>query len=192
MLGRIVVSHIPLNNPKPIIIIPPMHVTTELITSMKSSGAGQFYIDLVDGSYKRHRERIAGVVSVQATTKGTMKSFGPRWWIIPHIALVRILSHVSMKPEIHLSKRLSALPSRVAEMGRPNLIMLRTVISQIAKAFAGKTDQIPPPGKVRGMTYDEIETVLRFRVRKLAWLKHYLWSTFTTTENIEKVIMCEY
>jgi len=42
-------------------------------------------------------------------------------------------------------------------MGRPNLIMLRTVISEFAKAFSGKTDRIPPPEKVKRMTYDQIE-----------------------------------
>jgi len=39
MLQQTIVSHIPFNNPKPIINIPPMHVTTELVTLMKSSGA---------------------------------------------------------------------------------------------------------------------------------------------------------
>jgi hypothetical protein len=50
MLRRTKVSHIPFKNPKPINNIPPMHVTTELVTFRKSSRARQFYINLVDGS----------------------------------------------------------------------------------------------------------------------------------------------
>jgi hypothetical protein len=42
MLWRIMVSHIPFKSPKPIINIPSMHVTAELGTFTKSSGAGQF------------------------------------------------------------------------------------------------------------------------------------------------------
>jgi hypothetical protein len=57
------VSRIPFKNPKPIFNIPPMHVTTELLTFTKSSGAGQFYINLLDGSYKMLRDRITGVAS---------------------------------------------------------------------------------------------------------------------------------
>jgi hypothetical protein len=52
MLRRTMLSHIPFKNPKPIINIPPLHVTTELVTLMMFSGALQFYINLVDGSYK--------------------------------------------------------------------------------------------------------------------------------------------
>jgi len=40
MLRRTMVSHIPFKNPKPIINIPPMNLTTELVTLTKSSGAG--------------------------------------------------------------------------------------------------------------------------------------------------------
>jgi hypothetical protein len=50
------VRHIRFKNPKPIINIPRMHLTTELVIFTKSSGAGQFYIPLVDGSDKRLRE----------------------------------------------------------------------------------------------------------------------------------------
>jgi len=56
MLQRTTVSHIPFKNPKPIINIPPMHLTTELDIFTKSTGAGQFYIHLVDGSNKGLRE----------------------------------------------------------------------------------------------------------------------------------------
>jgi hypothetical protein len=78
MLRRTMVSHIPFKNPKPIINIPPIHVTTKLVTFTKSSGAGKFYINLVDGSYKGLRERITGVASAQATTTGKTKPFDPR------------------------------------------------------------------------------------------------------------------
>jgi len=156
------VSHIPFKNPKPIINIPPMHVTTELVTFMKSSGAGQFYIDLADSSYKGLRERITGVASAQATTMCKMKPFGPRWRFIWLISIVLILGPASMDPEISSSKRLWSLPSGVPDTGRLNLIMLRTVISKFGKAFLGKTDRIPPPVKFKGMTYDQIEAALRF------------------------------
>jgi hypothetical protein len=104
MLRRTMVSHIPFKNPKPIINIPPMHVTTELVTFTKSSGAGQFYINLVDGSYKGLRERITGVASAQATTMGKTKPFGPRWRFIRLISIALILGPASMDPEISSSK----------------------------------------------------------------------------------------
>jgi len=45
ILRRTIVSHILFKNPKPIINIPRIHVTTELVTFTKSYGAGQFYIN---------------------------------------------------------------------------------------------------------------------------------------------------
>jgi len=98
------VRHIPCKNPKPIINIPPMHVTTKLVTFMKSSGAGQFYINLVDGSYKALRERITGVASAQATMMGKTKPFGPRWQFIRLISIALILGPALMDPEISSSK----------------------------------------------------------------------------------------
>jgi len=64
------VSHIPFNNPKPIINILPTQVTSVLVRFTKSSGAGLFCINLVDGSYKGLIEKIIGVSSMQATTMG--------------------------------------------------------------------------------------------------------------------------
>jgi len=192
MLRRTMVSHNPFKNPKPIINIPPTHVTTELVSFTKPSGAGKFYLTLVDGSYKGLRERITGVASAQATTMGTTKPFGPCWRFIRPISIVLILGHASMDPEISSSKPLWALPSGVADTGRPNMIMLRTVISEFQKAFPGKIDRIPPPEKVKGMTYDQIEAALPFGDPKLAWLKHYLRNTFTAKDNGEKVILCVY
>jgi hypothetical protein len=186
------VSHIPIKNPKPIINIPPIDVTTELVTFMKPPGAGQFYINFVDGSYKVLRERISGVASAQATTMGKTKPFGPRWRFIHLIPLAHILGPASMDPEISSSKQLWILPSGVADRGRPNLIMLRMVISEFAKAFPGKTDGIPPPETVKGMRYDQIEAALRFGAPKLAWLKHYLPNTLTATDNGEKEILWVY
>jgi len=46
-------------------------------------------------------------------------------------------------------------------MGRPNLIMLHMVFSEFGKAVPGKTDQIPPSEKGKGMTYDQNKAVLR-------------------------------
>jgi hypothetical protein len=73
-----------------------------------------------------------------------------------------------MVMEISLSKRYRLFPSGVADMGRLNLIMLRTVISEFAKAFPGKTDQKPSPGTVKSMTSDHIKAALRFGAPKLA------------------------
>jgi hypothetical protein len=192
MLRRTMVSHIPFKNPKPIINIPPMHVTTELVTFTKSSGAGKFYINLVDGSYKGLRERITGVASAQATTTGKTKPFAPRWRFIRLISIALILGPALMDPEISSLKRLWKLPSRVGDTSRPNLIMLRTVISEFAKAFPGKTDRIPPPEKVKGMTYDQIEAALRLGAPKLACLKQYLRNTLTAKDNGEEVILWVY
>jgi hypothetical protein len=192
MLWQTMVSHILFKNPKPIINIPPMHVTTELVTFTKFSGAGQFYINFVDGSYKGLRQRITGVASAQATMIGKTKPFGPRWRFNRHIAIALILGPASMDPGISSSNGIWTLPSRDADTGRPNLIMLRTVISEFAKAFPGKTDRIPPPDNVKGMTYDQIEAALRFGAPKMAWLKHYLRNTFTAKDIGEKVVLWEY
>ena len=91
-LQRTMMSHIPFKNPKPIFNIPPLHVTTKLVTFTKSSGAGQFYIDLVDGRYTGLRERSTGVASTQATTMGNTKRFGPHWGCISLISVVLFLA----------------------------------------------------------------------------------------------------
>jgi hypothetical protein len=91
MLQRTMVRHIPHKNPKPTINIPLMHVTTELVTFTKSSGAAQFNINLVDSSYKGLRASITRVPSIQATKMRKMKPFGPWWWFIRHISVLRIL-----------------------------------------------------------------------------------------------------
>jgi len=116
---------------------------------------------------------------------GQKKPYGPRWRFIRLLSIALILGPASMDPEISSSKRLWTLPSGVADMGRPNLSMQRTVISGFPKAFPGKTDRIPPPDKVKGMTYDQIEAALRFGAPKLAWLKHYLRNTLTAKDNGE-------
>jgi hypothetical protein len=169
-----------------------MHVTTELVTFTKSSGAGKYYIILVDGCYKGLRERITEVASAQATTTGMTKPFGPGWRFIRFISVALMLGPASMDSEISSSKRLWELPSGVANTGRPNLIMLRTVISEFAKASEGKTDRIPPPEKVKGMAYDQIEAALRLGAPQLAWLKHYLRNTLMAKDNGEKVIQWVY
>ena len=179
-------------NPQPIINIPAMPVTTEPVTFTKSSGAGQFYMDLVDGSYKGHRERITGVASMQATMMGKIKTFGPCWRFICLISRTLILGSASMDLEISSSKQLLKLPSRAADRGRPKQILLSTVISEFAKAFPGKLDQIPLPQKVHGMTFDQIEAALQFWAPKLAWPKQYLWNTLPAKDNGEKVILWVY
>jgi hypothetical protein len=64
--------------------------------------------------------------------------------------------------------------------------MLRKVISEFAKDFPGKTDQIPPPATVKSMTYDQIEAGLRFGAPTLAWLKQYLRNSLTAKDDGEK------
>jgi hypothetical protein len=137
MLRQTMVSYIPFENPKPIINIRPMYGTTELVTFMKSSGAGHIYINSVDGSYKGLRERFTGVASTQATAIGKTNTFGSGWWFIYLISVAFNLGPASMDPDISSSKQLGSLTSGVAHMGRPNLMMLRTVISEFAvKAYA--------------------------------------------------------
>jgi len=144
---------------------------------------------LVDGSREELRQRMTGVASAQATMMGKTMPIGPRWLFIclSIVALIRGTS--SMDPEISLSKWVSSLPSMVVDRGRPNLIRLRMVISEFAKALPGKTDQIPSAEKIKGMTYDQIEAALRLRASKLAWLKYYLQNTLTAKDNGEKVIL---
>jgi hypothetical protein len=134
------VSHVPFKNQKPIFDIAPTHVTTELVTFKTSTGAGQFYINLVDGSYKGRRERITRIATAEARTMGKTTPFGVHWRFIRLISGVLILAPASMDPEICSSKRLWTFPSGVADTGRPNLLMLRTVISKFAQAFPRKTD----------------------------------------------------
>jgi hypothetical protein len=155
-------SHVPFKNQKPIIDIAPTHVTTELVTFTTSTGAGQFYIDLVDGSYKVRRERITRIATTEARTMGKTTPFGIRWRFLRIISGVLILAPASMDPEISLSTQFWSLPFTVADRGKLNLTMLRMVISECAKASPGKTDQIPPPQNVEGMMYHQINTAFRF------------------------------
>jgi len=172
--------------------IPPMHVTTELVIFTESSGAGQFYIHLVDGGYTWLRERITGVSSMPAATMGKTKPSGPQWWLIHFISIAVILGPTSIGPETSSSNGLWKFPSGVADIGRPNLIMLMMVISAVAKAFPRKTDQISLPEKVKGMTYVQIKAALRFGAPKLSWLKQYHQNTLTAKDNGEKVILWVY
>ena len=50
--------------------------------------------------------------------------------------------------------------------------MLRTVISECAKAFPGKTEGMPPRENITGMTYDQIKAALQIGPPKMAWLKY--------------------
>jgi hypothetical protein len=104
MQRRTSFCHIPFKNPKPIINITLMHVITKLVTFTKSTGAGQFYSNLVDASYRRLRERITQVASLQATTTGKTWTFGPHWQLIRLISVGLILALASMDPEILTSR----------------------------------------------------------------------------------------
>ena len=192
MLRQTMVSQIPFKNPKPIINIPSMSSTTKLVTFIKYPGAGQCYINLLACRYMGLRERITGVASAQATMMGKMKPFGPHWWFSRHMSVALILGPASMDPEISSLKRSLSLPSIVADTGRPNLPTLRTVISEFAKAFPGKTDQIPLPEMVRVMKDHHIEAALQVGAPKLACLKHYLWNILTAKDNGETVILGVY
>jgi hypothetical protein len=123
---------------------------------------------------------------------GKRKPFGPRWRIIRLTSIALILGTASMDTEISSSKQLSTLPPDVADTRRPNLIMIRTVISEFVKAFPEKTDRIPWPEKVKGMTYVQIEAALQFEAPKLAWLKNYFRNTLKAKDNGEKVILWVY
>ena len=65
-------------------------------------------------------------------------------------------------------------------------------MSEFAKAFTGKTDQVPPSRKVKGMMYDQSKAALWFGALTLAWLKHYLRNTLTAKDNGGKVILWVY
>jgi len=106
MLRRTMVSHIPFMNAKHIINIPPMHVTTKPLTFTKSSGAGQFYFNLVDSSCKGLREQITRVASVQATRMGKTKLSGPRWRCTRLNSVALILGPASMDLEVSSSKQI--------------------------------------------------------------------------------------
>jgi len=98
------VSHIPFKNQKPFIDIPPIHVTTELLTCTNSSGAGHFYIDLVDIRNMGPKERITADASTPTRTMSNMHPFGPQWSCIHGIAAALILGRASMDAEKSLSK----------------------------------------------------------------------------------------
>jgi hypothetical protein len=94
----------PFKNPKPIINIPHMNLTTDPVTFTKSFGAARCYINLVDGSYIRLRERITGVASEQGTMMGKLKTVGSRWQFNPLISIRLIPGPAWMDPEISSSK----------------------------------------------------------------------------------------
>jgi len=71
---------------------------------------------------------------------GKTNPFGPCWWFIHLIFVAHIVGPALTAAEITLSQQDWKLPSGVADMGQPNLIMLRTVGFQFGKAFPGKTD----------------------------------------------------
>lgn len=185
------VSHIPINNPKPINNIAPILVTTKFVTFMMSSWAGQFYNDLVDSRYMGHRKRITRVASVQATTMGKTMPFCPCWEFIWHVCDAIIVGPATKDVELSSSKQLWLLPSGEIDKGTLNQIMLRTIISEFGKNFPGKTDWIPLPENVKSMMNDQIEAALRFWAPMLTWPKLCLCNTLTVKDNWETVILWE-
>lgn len=105
MLWRTMVSNILFRNPKPIIDIPPIHVTTEFVTFLKFSGVWLCYINLVDDSWKGFRERITKVASVQGMAMGNTKPFSSRWRDIRLISVSRIPWSALMDLEISSTKQ---------------------------------------------------------------------------------------
>jgi len=91
MPWQTIVSHILIKNQNPIINNPHMHVSTALVTWMKSSGARQCYINMGNGSNTDLRERITGVVSTPASLMGKMKLLASHWRVICLIITVLIL-----------------------------------------------------------------------------------------------------
>jgi len=146
MLWQMTVSHIPFNNPK-LINVPAVLVATKLVIFRKSSAAGNFYNNLVDGSYKGHRVRNTGVASMQAIIQGKTPPFGPHWLLIHLISVLLILSPTLLNLGISSAEQLWMECSGVPDFGRLNLIMLRRVIPDFPKAFAGKTDWTSLPGR---------------------------------------------
>jgi len=58
------------------------------------------YINLVDGRYNGHREKITGVASAQAKKMGKKEPFGPLWQFIRHVSIAHILGLGMMDPEL--------------------------------------------------------------------------------------------
>jgi len=122
------VSHIPFKNREPMINIPSMHVTMKLGTFTMSSRAGLFYINQVDGSYEQLRESITKIGSTKATSMGKTKPFGLQWQCTCHICTQSFVANGWMYLAISWLKWSWSLPSSIADMGRPILIMLKMVI----------------------------------------------------------------
>jgi len=89
-------------------------------------------------------------------------------------------------------KQLWRLPPRVSDMPRPHLILLRTVISEFAKSFPGKTVLIPHPVMVKGTTYNQTDAPLLFGATQLARLKGSLPNTFMPNDHRAIVILSVY
>jgi hypothetical protein len=168
MLWQAMVSHILFKNPKPVINIISIHVTTKLVSFKKFSGAGKFNINLVHGSFMGIREKITGAISAQITTVGKTRPFGPCWLLIHLISRAHIVGPALTDVEMSLSKQVWKLHSWVADMAQPNQMLLRTVIVQFGKAFTGKTNIIPLSADGKSMTYDQNKAVLSFGTPKPA------------------------
>ena len=80
----------------------------------------------------------------------------------------------------------------VADTGRTNLMILRTVISEFGKAFPGKIHRILPSVKNKSVIYDQINTALQIWAPTLVLLKQYLLQTLIAKDNGEKVILWVY
>jgi hypothetical protein len=137
------------------------------------------------------RENLRGCFRVGYNERQE-EAFGPRSQFIRFIPVPLILGAASIDPQISSLKRLLKLPSSAADTGRPNLIMVRTVISEFAKAFSKKMDQLPLPEMVKGITYDQIEAALRLGSLKLTWLKQSLRNTLTAKHNGQRVNLWVY
>jgi len=105
MSRRTMVSNISFQNTKVVFNTPHMDVTTALVSFTKSSGAGQIYISLVDGSYKVHNRRITRIASAQATLIGMMKPLYPHRQFIQHISIVPILGPALIHLQMSSSKQ---------------------------------------------------------------------------------------
>ena len=73
------VRQISFKNPKPVINIPPMHVTTAVVILMKSSGAWQLNLNMADCSYAGFIVKMTGIAFVQTPMMGKRQYVGPCW-----------------------------------------------------------------------------------------------------------------
>jgi hypothetical protein len=120
------VSYILFKNRKRIISILSIYVSIKFVTFLKFSEAWLFYLILVANSWKIIRQSMTMVASTQGMIMHKTKPCIHHWWVFHLISVPRILGIASIvldRTSVIFIIDLTIFDSR------PNLTMLRTVIS---------------------------------------------------------------